>query len=1424
MPAATASGADATPNGNANSRDHNQGNQDKKYTVEQKAAVIRVRRCGATEFYEILGLEKSCSDTEVKKAYRKLSLLTHPDKNGYEGADEAFKMVSRAFQVLSDAEKKQKYDRFGGDPDNRFGPGSAPSASPFSGFARSPGGGRGPMFEDEISPEELFNRFFGGGGAGGGPFGGFDAGPQFVFNLGGGPGFRVHQFGGGRPRRRPREANGDSGQAPQSTMSVLSNLLPLLILFVLPLLSSIFSSSTPSGPSLRFDSPEPPFTMRRTMPRLRVDYYLNPAEVEDYSNRNFRDLDRRAENNYVTNLQYDCQLEMRTRNRMMDDAQGWFFQDVEKMREARSYEMRSCRSMSDTVSDADKIRNKRLAKLNTQAPSRVPHIDEGSSNDASNTHAVPPSTSPSREQQEQTRPHINISNAATTSKTTENPFARLGVKEVNGSAPHINIKPTAGTDMLPRKRPNVDQRSQGLRSGETIEEWEDKVLRGIFRVTLDPSARSDGHGHHVSFVKGVRTDLGDLGQPIRLSLAILDQAILEAASNVSKITPLDYLLACWKRVTRQFKHEKSNKLEATRLDILKEARRLSMSYCIFAFTLPEMFGRDLPSTSPLLPHLLVDSEDDRGICHDFMAEAVSRFPEADTIEPAFVSAIEDLSRQLATKTMNDDYKAYVLALRHLIRYSPLVKAITQSSLFLPSSASASDFEATTLLGPFFAISPLQANVTTQYFSSPKTRDRGFINNSQRALRMSLTTHQQDLLDIVNHIIKSDKDSRDRMLDWFAACINKNHKRRAMQVDKKLVSSDGFMINITVCLDQLCEPFMDAQFTKVDRIDVEYLRRHPRIDIKEETKLNVDQNASDQFYEKSVGGTNNFISEVFFLTLAAHHYGTEATSQTLGSLEKDLKRMEKHIEEIELDRHKYINNPAQLIMFDNAIRKYKDRIDIGLSYKFAVQGVLLDEQMQARSLQFMRYVIVWLLRLASGINFPKQTMELPLKLDSTGFFEVLPEYFLEDVVGAYRFVMRNMPWTISSTQCDELIVLCITFLRSSEKIKNPYLKSGLVTILYAGSWPAPNRPKGVLGDLLMGLPIATEHLLHALMKFYIEVENTGAHTQFYDKFNIRFEVFQIIKCIWDNRIYRENLDRESKANVDFFIRFVNLLLNDVTFVLDESLTAFQQMHNLSQELQDPQHLEQAVRQEKEEALTAAKGKAKSYMQLTNETVAMLKLFTEALADAFTMPEIVQRLADMLDYNLDVLVGPKSSELIVENPQDYDFQPKTLLSEIIDVYLNLRKKENFILAVARDGRSYKPANFQKATTIFQTKAKELKSSQELQIWTALGEKFRSAKEADVQAEDALGEIPDEFLDPLVFTLMTDPVILPTSRTTMDRSTIRSHLLSDPNDPFNRSPLKIEDVVPNSELKAQIEAFIAEKRGKKMAAANVMDTSPD
>ena len=68
--------------------------------------------------------------------------------------------------------------------------------------------------------------------------------------------------------------------------------------------------------------------------------------------------------------------------------------------------------------------------------------------------------------------------------------------------------------------------------------------------------------------------------------------------------------------------------------------------------------------------------------------------------------------------------------------------------------------------------------------------------------------------------------------------------------------------------------------------------------------------------------------------------------------------------------------------------------------------------------------------------------------------------------------------------DELVALCVTFLTNSEYIKNPYLKAKLVSMLYHGSYPVYHRQKGVLGDSLTSTPFANDHLLHALIKFYI----------------------------------------------------------------------------------------------------------------------------------------------------------------------------------------------------------------------------------------------------------------------------------------------------------------------------------------------------
>lgn len=129
------------------------------------------------DYYKILGIAKTAKDEDIKKAYRKMALQFHPDKNKSAGAEDRFKEIAEAYEVLSDKDKRALYDQYGEEGLSGGAPGSA-------------GGGPGQQFSYQFQgdPRETFAQFFGSSN----PFGVF-----FSSGAGGGGGNTQRVFDGG---------------------------------------------------------------------------------------------------------------------------------------------------------------------------------------------------------------------------------------------------------------------------------------------------------------------------------------------------------------------------------------------------------------------------------------------------------------------------------------------------------------------------------------------------------------------------------------------------------------------------------------------------------------------------------------------------------------------------------------------------------------------------------------------------------------------------------------------------------------------------------------------------------------------------------------------------------------------------------------------------------------------------------------------------------------------------------------------------------------------------------------------------------------------------------------------------------------------------------------------------------------------------
>ena len=288
--------------------------------------------------------------------------------------------------------------------------------------------------------------------------------------------------------------------------------------------------------------------------------------------------------------------------------------------------------------------------------------------------------------------------------------------------------------------------------------------------------------------------------------------------------------------------------------------------------------------------------------------------------------------------------------------------------------------------------------------------------------------------------------------------------------------------------------------------------------------------------------------------------------------------------------------------------------------------------------------------------------------------------------------------------------------------------------------------------------------------------------FYEKFQYRYDWGSIFKRFWKLKIFKDKFIQQ--VGSELMEKFINWLLNDTSHCLEEGISKIAEIKTYETKVSKgftPTD-EDNKNHEKDENI------CKANLQLANENIWMVKQISDWAKESFNNEVFSNRMASSLNFVLNRIVGPQWIELKVNDPGKYKFKPIELLSDLVCIYTNLGSIEIFVKAVSGD-ELFKIENAQKAARI-------LKKHRHYEEVIGLNKFIENLNEINQKVEEneeerLYAEAPDDFLCPIAYCFMKDPVKLPSSGVTVDRSTIKRILLNDEHDPFNRSPLKLSAI---------------------------------
>eukprot|EP00051_Salpingoeca_urceolata_P013277 m.166263 g.166263 ORF g.166263 m.166263 type:complete len:990 (-) comp17750_c0_seq11:125-3094(-) len=760
----------------------------------------------------------------------------------------------------------------------------------------------------------------------------------------------------------------------------------------------------------------------------------------------------------------------------------------------------------------------------------------------------------------------------------------------------------------------------------------------------------------------------------------------------------------------------------------------------------------------------------------------------------FEGVLGQLNTNMRGQDQFDSFYKCVSPLVQLCQSRSIATLVIEHPSFVPKEPTC----ATSLLGPFFAPSvfPLErSNALKVYFPNVDgLHQTPHTLSSTASLRASVASLHQFLDKLVRSLLQV-KEQRPRVLDFFKRTIALNDKRSQFQhVHSPLwapFAEDGLMTNMFAVLLRLCEPFAKDPHN-VDtfaKIDEGYLIRPGCwFDLSDETRLatpadNVEAATASWLQEHPEADEQHFVSNVFYMTLTSLHVGFVATLRKF-----HIRVHERYAGIVPQLQRAHRSSPQPMAFWSNPQTQQLTRVVL------LYNALVLDSGLLDRVLVFLAFTCSWLLHMMENAVDNQQAA-----------YKLLPEFIFEDLTEVLLHIARHDRGILD--RCAYIS----TFVRFAVKIigdhdLNPHFRSNFVEILARFSTDFGHTEDSRFLRSFDTEPVSLQQFCPSLVRFYIDIEEDDV----YARYQRRYNVAVLLKILWRVKGHRESFLQSTQSSE--FSRFIMLLINDTTYLMDEAWELFSTVHNGQATVASPEFA-QRPQQEQQSArsqLSQQTGTAKFYVSTAMANLEMFVRLSKDIVEPFLAPELIDRLAAMLNYTLaKVLTLPFPMAFY----EGLEFRPIELAKQLAEIYVQLScvlataPQQAFVDAVAHEERSFEDDLLERLAFVLQ---QDRALSSELvgavrSLVSLCSASLQQHKATSVNLGD---DIPEEFLDPILWTLMRDPVMLPASRQVVDRATIATHLLSDPMDPFNRAPLTIDQVVPVPDLRQRIEEWIAER----------------